>query len=767
MKKTYPLLILILLLPRLSYAQFGNCPFGNTCGSGNVTSVTSYGAVCNGTTDDSVAINAALVAGAGGTVMLPQNKTCMIADTIYIPANTVLEGYGEGSVIKLIADANDSLDTIATDLSVPTSYNPMIVPSQTGGAHPGIVIRNLKVDGNDANQSNIASASGDSYAGISTQNSTGMIIEGVKVVDVMGTLNITSTRRAFCLFVYGSSLNPVTFTNASWTDATKTLTIVSGTDFTGVTANKRINFTAGTGVETGKDFFVNSVAGVPTSITLFQDINTSSGDVASGVAGRIYDVDPTSAGASSYLKVSNSYFDDGGYDCVGIRGVGATHTTIENSTLLRGGKTSIQVYEGASDIDLIGNKYDNTGSLGISSGGVWVHSGKRVRVKGGSIYSDVSAPIAIFGDNSSGGISVPPRRAENVIFDGVYAEYSGNTSGQPLIAFDGAGAGYQYARNSEIINSTLVLNVGTSTNYAALFGTTGTAQDGVIFSNNRVVSNSNNPILYIGNAVNVLMNGNSVYNSFSGSGSAARALVIQPTSVTTPQNIVINGNIFSSLDIDSDMVRSLGGIGVTFTNNTIQTLNSSTPSLIPLTITDGYDSIFSGNQILVGTSGTAAINITGTSSDNLVITNNRVGVGPNQTTAPVRCIAVPASTNTNILIANNDFSRCSTSAWGSTFVLGTGSKVFQNMQSAGSTTEASGTATITAAATTVTVTHGVQAWRTLRASDITVVPTNTTTAPIGKISIQNVGATTFDIVIEAVPGVSTATFAWTMKANEF
>lgn len=83
----------------------------------------------------------------------------------------------------------------------------------------------------------------------------------------------------------------------------------------------------------------------------------------------------------------------------------------------------------------------------------------------------------------------------------------------------------------------------------------------------------------------------------------------------------------------------------------------------------------------------------------------------------------------------------------------------------GITTENAGTATITAAATSVTVTHGITAWRTLRADDFTVVSTNTTTTPVGKISIQNVTSTQFDIVVEGVPGVSTATFRWVAAAN--
>lgn len=93
--------------------------------------------------------------------------------------------------------------------------------------------------------------------------------------------------------------------------------------------------------------------------------------------------------------------------------------------------------------------------------------------------------------------------------------------------------------------------------------------------------------------------------------------------------------------------------------------------------------------------------------------------------------------------------------------LGTGWQVDGNV---GLVTENKGTATITAAATSVTVTHGLTAWRTLTAADFKVVGTNTTTTAIGPVSVQNVTSTQFDIVCTVAPGVSTATFAWTGNA---
>lgn len=73
-----------------------------------------------------------------------------------------------------------------------------------------------------------------------------------------------------------------------------------------------------------------------------------------------------------------------------------------------------------------------------------------------------------------------------------------------------------------------------------------------------------------------------------------------------------------------------------------------------------------------------------------------------------------------------------------------------------------GTATITSAATSVTVTHGLAF--TPNAYDIRVVPTNTSTTNTQWCSVQNIGATTFDIVVKVAPGASTATYSWKIDA---
>ena len=75
----------------------------------------------------------------------------------------------------------------------------------------------------------------------------------------------------------------------------------------------------------------------------------------------------------------------------------------------------------------------------------------------------------------------------------------------------------------------------------------------------------------------------------------------------------------------------------------------------------------------------------------------------------------------------------------------------------GLVTEASGTATVPSGSTSVTVTHGLGS--TPRIQDIRVTPTNNLGAA-AKFWISAAGATTFVINVDADPGATTATFAW-------
>jgi hypothetical protein len=107
---------------------------------------------------------------------------------------------------------------------------------------------------------------------------------------------------------------------------------------------------------------------------------------------------------------------------------------------------------------------------------------------------------------------------------------------------------------------------------------------------------------------------------------------------------------------------------------------------------------------------------------------------------------------------------------GNTFAPGTFALTVAAVESAGNgtvvrnnigwTTEANGAATVTAAATTIAVTHGLSVTPAL--ANISVTPTNSLGAST-KFWISGVGATQFTINVDAVPGAPTAMFAWSAR----
>jgi parallel beta-helix repeat protein len=128
--------------------------------------------ITDGTADDveiQAAIDAANSAG-GGIVHLKEN-TYNIAATILIKDNTILEGEGWTTIIKL---------TNATRVD-------MIENSDQVGGNTNIVIRDLKLDGNKANQ-----ASGVSLEGIDFVLVSNFLIHNVWIIDV-GTTDAADT----------------------------------------------------------------------------------------------------------------------------------------------------------------------------------------------------------------------------------------------------------------------------------------------------------------------------------------------------------------------------------------------------------------------------------------------------------------------------------------------------------------------------------------------------------------------------------------------
>lgn len=116
-----------------------------------------------------------------------------------------------------------------------------------------------------------------------------------------------------------------------------------------------------------------------------------------------------------------------------------------------------------------------------------------------------------------------------------------------------------------------------------------------------------------------------------------------------------------------------------------------------------------------------------------------------------RGISFSSGTTNNLTAQNNQFISCTTPVGGTI----PGTAVFRHNR--GYVTEASGTATVANATTSIAVTHGLAA--TPSANHISVTPTNSL-GSAAKFWISSVGATTFTINTNVDPGATTATFAW-------
>lgn len=124
---------------------------------GDVVNVLDFGADNTGATDATDAIQNALdavnTAGGGkvfipsGTYLVSSNSRSTQAICLFIGNNTILEGEGENSVIKL-ADSEDQHIISAKNLE----GSPTFTADQADTSSSGITIRDLRFDGNYANQ---------------------------------------------------------------------------------------------------------------------------------------------------------------------------------------------------------------------------------------------------------------------------------------------------------------------------------------------------------------------------------------------------------------------------------------------------------------------------------------------------------------------------------------------------------------------------------------------------------------------------------------
>jgi hypothetical protein len=90
-----------------------------TPATGGLTTAISFGAKCDGVTNDAPALNsgtAAIAAAGGGVLFMPAGKTCAVAASVTVPSNVKLMGAGFNSAIK-------ALTANMTVISITGSYS--------------------------------------------------------------------------------------------------------------------------------------------------------------------------------------------------------------------------------------------------------------------------------------------------------------------------------------------------------------------------------------------------------------------------------------------------------------------------------------------------------------------------------------------------------------------------------------------------------------------------------------------------------------------
>lgn len=199
-----------------------------------------------------------------------------------------------------------------------------------------------------------------------------------------------------------------------------------------------------------------------------------------------------------------------------------------------------------------------------------------------------------------------------------------------------------------------------------------------------------------------------------------------------------NGTVGLLIDPALTRVRVIAG---TFANNTQE----------GIFIDDGatYCSVIGAVVMSNGGDGIKAIHASNTDIETCTTTGN-TGVGI--------YMSAPTTSPTGIIIQGND---CTGNTGGAILLdanATAGSKLFNN---SGFVTENAGTATITSAATTVVVTHGLSYTPALQ--DIIIVPTNNPTNTLRPAWISSPTSTQFTINVNTPPGTSTATFIWHIR----
>jgi parallel beta-helix repeat protein len=265
--------------------------------SGAVASQNYDGAdfVNTSTTAAETVINNAISAlpASGGTVYLMEGTYIISYNAISLPNNVKLVGSGDGTVLKLLNNAD-------------ASFTVRVIRNSDTSTGTGIGISNLKIDGNEANQT----YNGGSYAieleGVGGATRAGAVIENVTIQDVpsigIGLNDVSNTR------VTGNNIMSV-YDTSIYMNGVSTNNVISN-NVVRMPATAAAGLAAGGGSSSENIISNNTFTGGSNGISItILTKSTITGNTVSGASARGIWV---SNASSSDLVISNNRIHDTG-----------------------------------------------------------------------------------------------------------------------------------------------------------------------------------------------------------------------------------------------------------------------------------------------------------------------------------------------------------------------------------------------------------------------------------------------------------------------
>ena len=323
---------------RAQYAQSGNSTLP---GPGSWVDARAYGARGDGTTDDTEALRAALVAASDGVLYLPKG-TYLVTNSLNVPSNTEVRGAGPlTTIIKHGAG-----------VAVP----PIVVP----GTSASVLLAGLAVDGNQSGNSSfdfeemsIARGATDvtvQRVRIFNMNKIGIATEGtrVRILDslIVGVGNATRSTAAMGIWS-GSNSQLLTISGCVIRDMRVNGIFVGGGNTAVVSNNLLLGNHTQTAPVGGGQIYI--AAGARTTLVTGNTVQAGGGMRTSGL-----EVDA----GNGTMVVGNLITDQPGYGIVLQSGsdVYIANNVVKNNGHASAGAPAIRVHAGISGFTVIGNR---------------------------------------------------------------------------------------------------------------------------------------------------------------------------------------------------------------------------------------------------------------------------------------------------------------------------------------------------------------------------------------------------------------------------